>query len=373
MKLFNSKKTVQQVEVTISNNTIVRVLVIIVGFVLAVRIFEHASSALVLVFMSFFLALALNAPVHWIGQHWPGKRRGSRVVATSISYLVVVAALITFLTILVPPAAKQVTSFVQSAPTVVRSLQDQESALGTFIRENNLEGFIDDISKEISTVAKSSGSAAVSTVTAVGSSIVSLFVMLTMTFMMLVEGPRWLRLVKRLLPLEHRAHATKLATDMYGVVRGFVNGQVTLALIAAFMILPVMLIMNVPYAGALAVIVFICGLIPMIGHFIGASIVTVIALFTSPLAALVVLSYYILYQQIENYVVQPRIQANTTNLSPLLVFVALTIGVSINGVVGGIVAIPVMGCTRILVIDYLQRSNRLKPIDTKKQPEPSTA
>lgn len=367
MKFFKGSDKNHKVEITISNKTIIRVLLIVVLVVLSVRTLESASHALTLIFISFFLALALNAPVHWISEHWPGKRKGSRVVATSISYLIVVAALLTFLALLIPPAVRQVSNFIESAPDIVSDLQDQNGALGTFIRNNNLEGFVDDMSQELSSFAKSTGSTALTTVTTIGSSLVSLLVVLAMTFMMLVEGPSWLKKAKRLLPIDNREHVSYLATKMYGVVKGFVNGQVILAFIAAIMILPVLLIVGIPYAGALAVIVFVCGLIPMIGHIIGATIVTIFALFTSPIAAIIVLSYYVLYQQIENYVVQPRVQANTTSMSPLLVFIALTIGVNINGVIGGIVAIPIMGVIRILVIDYLQRTNRIATEEAKEQ------
>jgi predicted PurR-regulated permease PerM len=86
-----------------------------------------------------------------------------------------------------------------------------------------------------------------------------------------------------------------------------------------------------------------------------------VALFHSTTSAIVILAYYILYQQIENYLVQPRIQANTTNMSPLLVFIALVIGVSFGGILGGLVAIPVAGCIRIAILEYL-RSQKI--IDT---------
>ncbi len=95
------------------------------------------------------------------------------------------------------------------------------------------------------------------------------------------------------------------------MVRGFINGQVTLAALAAILIVPALFILHISYPIALMVVIFICGLIPLVGHTIGAIIVTVVALFTSPLAAVIILAYYILYQQIENYLVQPRIQANS--------------------------------------------------------------
>src|SRR5690606_34847208 len=114
------------------------------------------------------------------------------------------------------------------------------------------------------------------------------------------------------------------------------------------------------YPFALVVVVFICGLIPMVGHTIGAVLVSLVALFTSPVAALVVFVYYILYQQIENYAIQPKVQANSTDMSPLLVFSSVVIGVSFSGILGGLVAIPVAGCLRILVLDYLYRNDLIR-------------
>jgi predicted PurR-regulated permease PerM len=150
---------------------------------------------------------------------------------------------------------------------------------------------------------------------------------------------------------------------MYRVIKGYVNGQVLLAAIASAMLLPALLIFDVSYASALLGVVFICGLIPMIGHTIGAIIVTLVALFTSPLSAVGILAYYILYQQIENYLIQPRVQANTTNMSPLLVFGSVVVGVSFAGLFGGLVAIPLAGCLRILVLDQLHQRNLIdKPV-----------
>ena len=167
----------------------------------------------------------------------------------------------------------------------------------------------------------------------------ALLAVLALTFMMLIEGPRWLSLFVELLPSDkQQANAKQLGHDMYQVIRGYVNGQVLLAAIASALIVPMLFILHISYPVALMFVVFICGLIPMVGHTIGAIIITLVALFHSVLAAAIILVYYILYQQIENYVIQPRIQANTTNLSPLLVFMAVVIGVSFSGLLGGLVA-----------------------------------
>lgn len=347
--------------VTVSNRTVIRVLLLTVATFVALLAVKQASHALTLIFTAFFLALALNAPVHWLAQRLPGKRKGSRSAATAISFIVVILLLVGFLASIVPPLVKQTNSFISAAPGLVRQAKDQNSDVGKFIHRYNLEDQVQKLSDEVGDRLKHSAGTAVSTAGKVGSSIFALLTVLALTFMMLVEGPRWMRLFRDILPDEYHERADYLASGMYKVVKGYVNGQVLLAALAAALIAPMFFILGISYPVALMVIVFICGLIPMVGHTIGAVFVTIVALFTSPWAALIILSYYILYQQIENYLVQPRIQANSTNMSPLLVFMSVVIGVNFGGLFGGLIAIPVAGCVRIVVLDYLRRAKIINP------------
>lgn len=352
-------------EITISNRTIFKVLAAVLAWLLLLAALRKATHALVLIFTALFLALALNAPVHWIAAHLPGKRRGSRKLGTTISFLIVILFLAGFIASLVPPLVKQTNTFIKAVPTIAADVQSNDSGLGEVIRKYNLEGQVDKFSSQLSDRLDNVGSGAVSGVTKVSGSVFSMLTILVLTFMMLIEGPHWVKLFKGMLPRAKQRHAEALMDDMYRVVKGFVNGQVVLAAIAAVMILVPLLILGVSYPIALMVIVFICGLIPMVGHTIGAVIVSLVALFTSPVAALIVLLYYFLYQQIENYAVQPRIQANSTNMSPLLVFGSVIVGVSFGGILGGLVAIPVAGSIRVVVVDYLNRRGMI-PKETAK-------
>jgi predicted PurR-regulated permease PerM len=351
--------TTDKVEFTVSTKTVIRVLAIVLLWLLFLAALRKATLALILIFTAFFLALALNAPVHWIAEHLPGKRKGSRKIGTAVSFFIVIAFLAGFIASLVPPLVRQTNNFIKAAPSIVEDVRSENSSLGHFVRRYNLEDQVQDFSSQLSDRLKNVSSGAVSGVSKVSSSVFSILTILVLTFMMLIEGPRWVELSKGMLPKNRQKHADSLLEDMYRVVKGFVNGQVLLAAIAAVMILVPLLILGVGYPIALMVIVFICGLIPMVGHTIGAVIVSTVALFTSPIAAVVVLLYYFLYQQIENYVIQPRIQSNSTNMSPLLVFASVIVGVSFGGLLGGLVAIPVAGSFRILIVDYLNRHNML--------------
>jgi len=138
---------------------------------------------------------------------------------------------------------------------------------------------VDNFSHQLADRAKNASGTAVSTLGRISSSIFSVLTVLVLTFMMLVEGPGWLRLMLDIVPDEHHPRAKRLASDMYRVVKGYVNGQVTLAAIASILLLPAMLVLGISYPVALVVVVFICGLIPLVGHTIGAIIVTTVALF----------------------------------------------------------------------------------------------
>jgi predicted PurR-regulated permease PerM len=351
---YNKDDDIPEVALTVSNRTLFRVVIVVLVTLALITAFLKVSHSVILIFISFFLALALNAPVAKVAKLVPGRKRGSRSIATTLSFLLVIILLGLFASYIIPPLVLQTEKFVAAAPSLIRSAQNQDSSLGHFIRSHNLQGFVKTLSNQISQRFKGFGRNAFSSVAGVAVSIFSLIAVLVMTFMMLVEGPRWVKAMREIIVPEKKiVMIDRVASNMYEVIKGYVNGQVFLALIAALAIAPALFLLHVNYPVALMVIIFLAGLIPMIGHTIGAIIVSVVALFHSLPAAIILLLYYILYMQVENYLLQPKIQANTTNMSPLLVFVSIVIGVNFGGLLGGLVAIPVTACVKVIVLEYL--------------------
>jgi predicted PurR-regulated permease PerM len=370
--LSSRQKPKDEVALTITTATFFRVLVLILGTIAILTAIRTAAHALTLIFIAIFLALALNSPVHWVGDHLPGKKRGSRPLATSLSFIIVVVLIGAFIASLVPPLVRQTQSFINNAPHLVQSVRDEDSSAGQFVRKYHLQDQVTKFSDQLSDRLKNVSGTALTTATHVGSSIFAILTVLVLTFMMLIEGPYWISFSRRLVPEFRRKDYDSLLRDMYRVVKGFVNGQVVLAAMAALLIAPALFILHIGYPVALIVVIFICGLIPMIGHTIGAILVTTVALFHSPTSAIIILGYYILYQQIENYLIQPKIQANSTNLSPLLVFSSVVIGVSFSGLIGGLVAIPIMGCARILALYWLEQRNLISEVEFEQAVEPTS-
>lgn len=347
-----------EIAVTISTETFIRLAALSVGLVVLLLSIHKAAHALLLIFSAFFLTLALNAPVYALSKRLPGKRRGSRSLATTLSFLIVIVLLGLFIASVVPPLVKQTENLINAAPHLVRDFREQNSPVGKLIRKYHLQKEVNTFSSQLSSRLKDVGGTALSSVEHIGSSAFSLLAILVLTFMMLVEGPRWLAFIRDVIPDRHHDLADRMSNEMYRVVKGYVNGQVTLAALASVLIIPAVLILHIGYPAALLVVIFVCGLIPLLGHTIGAVIVTIVALFHSTSSAVIILVYYILYQQIETYLIQPKVQANSTNMSPLLVFMSVIVGVSFGGIFGGLVAIPVAGCLRIALLEYL-RSHKI--------------
>lgn len=357
ISFFGSDEKHKTFEVTVSNRTVFRVLLATIVSILLFSAIHKASHALVLIGTALFLALALNGPVHWLAVRIPGKRKGSRSIATAASFLLVIGVLLAFLISIVPPLVSQTSTFLDAVPALVQDARNENSGLGKFVRRYHLEDQTEKLSAQLSDRIGNLTGTALTTFTRLTSSLFSVLTILVLAFMMLVEGPRWIAFIRSQFPERHRKHADKLAGDMYNVIRGYVNGQVTLAALAALLIVVPLFVLNVSYPVALMVIVFICGLIPLVGHTLGAIIVSTVALFHSTTAAIIILIYYITYQQIENYAVQPKIQSKGTNLTPLTVFASVLIGVSFGGLFAGLVAIPIAGCLRVLLVDWLQTRN----------------
>jgi len=355
-----------KITVTFDTKTVVRVIAIAAITFVGFAFISKISFALQLIFVSAFLAIALNPAVSWIKKQLPNK---SRVTATAVAYSIVITVLLSFFIVIVPPFVNQLADLFNEIPLDIQDFQNQDTAIVNFIESNNLTDQYTEIIGEVKNNLKNITGRAITTATTVGSGIIAFVTVLVMTFMMLIEGPRW---VQRLVALQPKSKVEKrisVMKDMYRMVTGYVNGQLLIASIAAsfafFALIIASTVFNVTVNPvALAAIVGLIGLIPMIGNTIAAIIVVIFCLFVSLPLAITMAIFFLLYQQIENATLQPYIQAKYNELTPLTVFIAAIIGVSVAGFIGALVAIPVAGCMRIFVKAYY--GDKLAPRNTEK-------
>lgn len=345
--------------INISNKTVLRVIALVVVSFLFLRFLSHETHVIALLFTAFFLALALNPAVSWIAKHLKSK---SRIWATATAYLTVLVILITLISLIFPPLIRQSVDFINNVPSTLNSFETQNSSTARFVRRYKLDKQLSQLGQDFKSRYGTFRKPVLDTAGKVGSSIVATLAVFVLTFMMLVEGPSWLEGLWKVVPQKNRQHNKHLAARMYRIVTGYVNGQVLIAAIAATFALITLVIASTLFgvslnAVALAGIVFLFGLIPLIGNTLAAVIVVLICLFSSFGLAAVMTVYFLLYQQIENVTLYPYIQSKFNELTPLLVFSAALVGANFGGLFGAFVAIPTAGCLKLLIEDYIARHN----------------
>ena len=349
-----AKAKKDQILINIDSATVIRVLALVVASLIALAFFKNIVQPLTLIFISFFLALALNPAVSAISRRLKSK---SRTRATGMAYLFVLAFLGAFLTFVIPPLVKQTADFVREVPSSIQDYKNQESPFNDFIQRYDLNEQVDDFTADFGNRFGDLGGPVLSTAGRIGSVVASTIVVLVLTFMMLIEGPQWLKNFWSIQPASKRVHRQEIARRMYRVVTNYVNGQVFIAalggIFASVAIFILSHIFDAPVnAIALGGIIALFALLPLIGTILGATIVTLACLLVSVPLAIAVAIYFIIYQQIENVTIQPYVQSRGSNLTPLIVFIAALLGVGLGGILGAFVAIPVAGCIKILVEDH---------------------
>jgi predicted PurR-regulated permease PerM len=185
-----------------------------------------------------------------------------------------------------------------------------------------------------------------------------------LTFFMLLEGRSWVERFYSLLSPESQPRWRKVGEDIYRTVGGYVTGNILISIIAGAGNTVVLLIMGVPYAVALGLLVAFLDLIPLAGATVAGVIVAAVAFLHSVPAGIVVVIFFVVYQQVENHVLQPVIYGKTVQLSPLAVLIAVLVGAELAGIIGALAAIPVAGALQVIVRDQLAHRHRTVGAET---------
>ena len=311
------------------------------------RALASASAVFILIIISIFLAAGLNPAVLFFQNR--GLKRGAAVGAVMASVLLFVGV---FIAVAVPPLIDQINSFLNNAPQLVRDLNNN-----AFINDlNNKYGVIDSLQTKVNSVIKDGQFAitafggVIGVGKAVVSGVVSTLTILVLTLYFLSSLPQVIEIGLKFVPASRRNRVSKLVNAIVGRIGAFIGGQAIIAAIAAIFILIMGLIIGMPYTGPLAMFVLICGFIPLVGHFIGMGVVTLVSLTDSVSTAAIALASYVIYVQIENYVITPRIMKRSLSIPGLVTIIAALLGTSLLGLVGGLLAVPIAAAV-LLILD----------------------
>lgn len=315
--------------------------------IVLMRALASVSQIFVLILIALFLATGLNPAVEFLR-----KRNLSRTAAVTVIFTSVIGFVVFFAVVVIPPVVNQGTSLIENAPQLLQDLMKNE----TINRLNDQFGIIDTLKTRLSSVT-SDGTLLISTfggVIGVGKSVLSGFftalTILVLTLYFITSLPQAINLGISLVPASRRDRVRSLTNAIIERVGLFVGSQILIAAMGAIFVILLSTVLGLPSPIAIGMIIFVVALIPLIGHFIGSAVVTLIALTQSPLTGLIALVAYIVYVQIENYVVTPRIMKRTLSVPGAVTIISALIGSSLLGLVGGLLAVPI-AASIILILD----------------------
>jgi predicted PurR-regulated permease PerM len=340
--------------------TVLAVLGIVLAVAAVLQLLWIARQVLSWFFVALFFALALNPIVEWL-QRRGLRRRGAAAGAT---YLLAFGVIVGMAFLFIPTLVNQSNDFANAVPGYVHDLTHGRGRLGFLQTKYHI---VDKVREAIHNGGASRLLGLSGTAIAVTKSVITIVVatvtIIFMTFFMLLEGPGWIDRFFDLLPEEQRPRWRAIGHEIYRTVGGYVFGNLLISVIAGTGVAIVLFIVGVPFAVALGLLVAILDLIPLAGATLAGILVTTVAVLSQGwVTGVIVVVFFIVYQQLENHLLQPLIYGRTVQLSPLAVLLAVLIGAELAGILGALGAIPVAGTIQVLIREWL-RSRRERTDD----------
>src|SRR5215204_770666 len=307
--------------------------------------------------ISLFLAAVLNPAVNWLQRR---HRLIKRPLAIALTYLGLVVALLFVVIILLPVLIDQIQGLIKFVAAVAQAPEGPTEYLKGLARQYQLGWVFERFSHQIDDIRSQLGKAASNFLLSTGDVIVSaagfvaaLVTVLTLTFFLILGEERYLNAGVELFPERHQPLVRSVLKQSAGAVTGYVGGNLAISAICGVVTFIVLVILGMPYAAALALLVAVLDLIPLVGATLGGALLVMVGLFVAPWKAVVLLIYIVVYQQVEGSILQPMVYSYAVQLNALVIFIAVLVGGLLLGIPGALLAIPVVEIIRIVVTEVL--------------------
>jgi predicted PurR-regulated permease PerM len=337
-----------------------------------------ARQTITWIFVALFLTLALSPGVSLLQQRLV-KRRGA---ATAVVFLLVLLFLAGIGWLLIPPLVDQISGFVDALPGYINDLTKGRGPLGFLERQYHIVERVRQLVSGGSGGSKLIGGAGtiLSLTESVVTAVVGAVTIIFLTIFMLLEGQTWWERGLGMLPAASRPRWRNVGHQIGQTVSGYVTGNLLISLIAGTLSAVALMIADVPFPLALGLVVAILDLIPLAGATIAGVLLGLVGLLTSVTAGIGLIVFFIIYQQLENHILQPLVYGRTVQLSPLVVLISILLASQVAGVLGALGAIPIAGTLQILLLDWLRHRRRERDDEERPgavaaealEPEPET-
>jgi predicted PurR-regulated permease PerM len=330
----------------LTTRQLARIFFTIAAFCGLLYLLVQIRSTLMLLAIAIFLAVALGPAVDRFSQQMP------RAAAILLAYVMIFLVFSGVLALVVPPVVNGASDLSRDVPGYIVDLRNNK-AIRDFDNKYDVTSRLQEEAKKLPDKLGDAAGALQSIAAGAFNAAFQLLTILTMTFFLLLDGKRFARFLLGRFGGDHEGRLEEVLGRIYRSTSGYVTGALTITTINGILTFIVLTILGVPFAVPLAVLMSFFGLIPLVGATIGGVVILVVTLFTDfPTATIIYAIFLILYQQVENNVLQPFIFKRTVNVHPLAVIVGILAGSALLGVVGALVAIPVVAALQIVLREF---------------------
>jgi len=325
---------------------------------LAWRAATLMADVFVQILIAAFIAVSLDPAVRWMVRH--KVRRGRAVLAIVLS---VVALVVVSIWLLIPPLLHQSGNLTTDFPGYLDGLRDRSPSLRSLEDRFHLQQSIHNFAERVPATL---GHQALSFGQRFLGAVLSALLVIVLTIYFMIDLPRLRRALVRLFPKRHRRSVNDVVNVVVDKVGSYMIGNLIVSAFAGAATLVALLALGVPFALPLALWVAVTDLIPMIGATLGASVCVVVAFATRDLwpTTILVVVFFVVYQQLENYVISPRVMRNAVSLPSLAVLVAALLGGTVLGLVGALMAIPIAAAIGAIMTPVMRARDEEPARDT---------
>jgi predicted PurR-regulated permease PerM len=339
-----------------------KITIVVVAVLVLVRAAWAVRNILLLVLVAAVLAVGLDPAVRRLERL--GLPRGW---AVSLIMLATIGFVLLFSGLVIPPVVRGVRQLASDIPGYIERLQAENSWFRDLARKYDLSTKLKSLTDRLPSLASASLGRILGITRSIASVIFNMLTILILTIYFLMALPRGERTAEDLMGGEHRHRNVRIFREALDRVGGYVSGNIAVSIIAGIVSFVFLRIMGVPFAAALALWVAIADLIPTVGATLGALAAVIVAFFSSTLDGTTTIIFFVVYQQVENYVIVPRVMRKAVDLSPAAVIVSVLIGGSLAGFAGALLALPIAAGVKVVIRDVwlgprMQASTTASPL-----------
>ncbi|WP_213454107.1 AI-2E family transporter [Rhizomonospora bruguierae] len=308
--------------------------------------------------LAVFVSVALDPVVSWLERRAAWLRRS---VATLLVYLAVVALLSALAAAVAAPLTRQLAQLVDHFPHLLQQVRQGDGPLGHLLARARVLDYLVRHEHQVRAAIGRIVGPASSILLGAASAVFGTITVFVLSFLMVVQAPRVKAAVLDRAPPAQREWVRGVGIRCAHAVTGYVSGNLLISLIAGALSWVALALLDVPYSSLLALLVALLDLLPLVGATVGAVIACSAAFLRSTSAGVIMIVFFVVYQQFENHLLQPLIMSRAVQLSPLTVLIVVLVAAELGGILGALVAMPVASILRTIGCEVWANRRALRP------------